>query len=78
MDTLQTLWNVFGEKIYQFLPVSPFTQYLDDFASLPYLGVLNWFFPIKDALIAMAVWLTVVTTYYTYVVILRWIKVVGD
>ena len=78
MDTLQTLWNVFGEQIYKILPVSPFKQYLDAFADIPYLGVLNWFFPIKDALIVMAVWLTVVATYYTYVVILRWIKVVGD
>ena len=78
MDTLQTLWNAFGDQIYRFLPVSPFRQYLDAFGSIPYLGVLNWFFPIKEALVVMGVWLTVVTTYYTYVVVLRWIKVVGD
>lgn len=78
MDTLQSLWDIFGDFIYQILPVSPFRPYLEQFASLPYLGVLNWFFPIKEALICMATWLTVITTYYCYVVILRWIKVVGN
>lgn len=77
MDTLQSLWEIFGENLYKILPVSPFRPYIEQFASLPYLGVLNWFFPIKEALAVMAAWLTVIATYYTYVVILRWIKVVG-
>ena len=77
MDSLNTLWNVFGEALYSFLPISPFKPYLEQFASIPYLGVLNWFFPIKQALVVMALWLTVVTTYYTYIVVLRWVKVIG-
>ena len=78
MDSFNSLWSNFGtEFIYKVLPLSPFTQYLETFSQIPYLGVLNWFFPIKQALAVMALWLTVITTYISYAWILRWLKVVN-
>lgn len=78
MDMLESLWELFGEKIYEVLPVSPFQPYLEQMSGLPHLGYLNWFFPIGPALKIMAAWLTVVGTYYMYSVLLRWLKVIGE
>ena len=64
--------------IYGVLPLSPFQPYLDQMSGLPYLGYLNWFFPIGDAIVITATWLTAIGVYYTYMGVLRWIKAIGD
>ena len=78
MDVFEQIWVWGVDLIYKILPLSPFREYLDQMAGLPFLGYLNWFFPIGDALIVLATWLTVVGTWYTWQVLLRWLKVVGD
>ena len=77
MEQFESLYSGFGEWIYQILPLSPFQPYIEEFRSFPYLGNLNWFFPIAGAVQVMAVWLTVVTTYFLYQWILRWLRVVA-
>ena len=77
MEQFESLRTAFGDWIYQILPLSPFQRYIEDFAGLPYLGYLNWFFPIRECLVAMSIWLTVITTYFMYQWILRWISVVA-
>ena len=77
---------MFSESLFQWgrnlvssiLPLSPFTPYLDQMADLPYLGYLNWFFPIGQAITITAAWLSAIGIYYTWMVLLRWIKVIGD
>ena len=61
-----------------FLPLSPFQPYIQQLAGLPYLGYLNWFFPIGDAIVITASWLGAVSLFYTYMGVLRWVKVIGD
>lgn len=78
MDTLTSLWDSLRDGILELLPLSPFRPYIEQFSNLPYLGVLNWFFPIKEALAVMAAWLSVVALYYMYAAILRWLKILGD
>lgn len=78
MDVFESLWGWGVDLIYQILPLSPFQAYLDQLADLPYLGYLNWFFPIGQALIITANWLTVIGIWYTWQVLLRWLKVIGD
>lgn len=73
-----SFWNWGVDFIYKILPLSPFRPYLDQMAGLPYLGYLNWFFPIGDAIKITATWLTVVGTWYSWQVLLRWLKVIGD
>ena len=70
--------NAFKDALLSVLPLSPFTQFIDQFRSLPYLGYLNWFFPIGAAIRITATWITVIGTYYTWMVLLRWLKVIGD
>lgn len=78
MEQLQSLWEVFAEDVLSLLPLSPFRQYLDYFAGWEYLGYLNWFFPFKHCLIVLAAWTAVISTYFTWSVVLRWLKIIGD
>lgn len=77
MDLFEWLFEKFGLTILNFLPLSPFQPYIQYVANLPYLGYLNWFFPIGQALTVMGAWLTVITTYYLYSVILRWLRMIS-
>ena len=74
----QAVFEAFGEKLLQLLPLSPFTQFIDQFRNLPFLGYLNWFFPVGDCLGVMAAWLTAVGLFYLYSILMRWLKVIGD
>ena len=60
------------------LPTSPFRDFLDRFADIPYLSYLNWVVPVADILAVMAVWLTAIGIFYLCSILLRWIKVLGD
>ena len=60
------------------LPVSPFADFVDQFSGLPWLGVLNWFFPVRQCLIVMAAWLAAILLFYAYSIVMRWVKVIGD
>lgn len=78
MEILSSLWGAFSESLMKVLPLSPFRQYLQYFSDLPYLGWLNWLFPVRDCLIVMGVWLTAITTFYLWSVLMRWLKIIGD
>lgn len=78
MENFEDVWNWGVDFIYKVLPLSPFQPYLAQMAELPYLGYLNWFFPIGEAITITATWLTVIGTWYTWQVLLRWLKVIGD
>lgn len=65
-------------KLVELLPTSPFAGFIDRFAGLPWLGVLNWFFPVRACLQVMLAWLAAIALFYLYSVIMRWVKVIGD
>ena len=66
------------QNIVQLLPASPFAPFVEQFSSLPYLGYLNWFFPVRACLTVMAAWLTAIALFYVYSVVMRWVKLIGD
>lgn len=74
----ESVFNGLAENLLELLPLSPFQPYIELFRELPYLGWLNWFFPVGDCLIIMAAWLAAVGLFYLYSVVMRWIKVIGD
>lgn len=66
------------DALVEVLPTSPFADFVSDFAGLPWLGVLNWFFPVRECLIVMAAWLGAITLFYLYSIVMRWVKMIGD
>lgn len=73
------LWNGILDKIISLLPLSPFKGVITGLQgedARQILAYLNWFIPIHDFLIVLASWLGVISLYYVYVIVLRWIKVI--
>lgn len=73
---MQELWDNFGNKVYNILPLDPFLDYINGIKDLPYLGWVNWFFPVHEALVIMGAWVGVVGAFFAVQVILRWLKVI--
>lgn len=67
----------FANYIMSMLPTSPFQPYIRDFASLPYLGYVNWFIPIGDFIKIGLAWLVSIGLFYLYSIIMRWVKMIG-
>lgn len=64
--------------IMSILPDSPLRPVIDDLASVEWLGVLNWFVPVGTFVTIGGLWLAAIAVFYTYMLVLRWAKVVGD
>lgn len=74
----EAVFDSLGQKVLELLPLSPFQEFISNFAGLPYLGWLNWFFPVGDCLVVMGVWLGAVGLFYLYSIVMRWLKMIGD
>lgn len=77
-DLLVSAFDGFIQSLLELFPVSPFRPFIEQFANLPYLGYVNWFFPVGDCLTVCAAWLTSIALFYVIMVVARWVKVVGD
>lgn len=66
----------FLEFLASVLPLSPFRGFIDSIGSFEYLGWLNWFFPVGDCIKVLAAWVAVISTYFVYSIILRWVKAI--
>ena len=60
----------------QFLPLSPFRKAIDRIHSIPYIEEINWFIPIDEIVLILFYWGTAIGIYYSYMLILRWIKAI--
>ena len=78
LDWMAELLNKFLAMILSVLPQSPFQQYIKAFAGLPYLSTLNWFIPVGAIVKIFTAWLGAIILFYSYSIIMRWIKVIGD
>jgi len=76
MDLLTNLWNGLVTGITSVFPSSPFSDWIDAFADLPYIGYLNWFFPVGPCLAILSTWLLAYGGYLLYSIIARWLKVI--
>lgn len=66
------------QGVLQLLPQSPFRPALAAVADLPWLGYLNWFFPVSECVAALGLWVSAIGLYYIYMVALRWLRVIGS
>lgn len=64
------------DRALSMLPPSPFSQYIDGLANLPYLSYLNWFIPIGTFIKIGATWLTAILCFYIASIFLRWVKAI--
>ena len=78
MGITAEIFNSLADELMKVLPLSPFRQFLDQYADIPALGYLNWFFPVRDCLTIMLAWLGAVGLFYLYSIVMRWLKVIGD
>lgn len=58
------------------LPESPFTMFIGSINNIPYLDILNWFFPVSEVLAIGEAWLLAITAFYAVSLVLRWIKAI--
>lgn len=75
---MENLWQAFGDKVQNILPLSPFRSVIQSIEQFPYLGWLNWLFPVHEVLVVTAAWLSCIAIFYLAQVVLRWIKVIGS
>lgn len=65
------------DAVLSLFPASPFSQFMEDIASMPYLGYVNWFIPIGRMLDVGTAWLAAIGVYYLYSVVARWVKLIS-
>lgn len=78
LDFMSNIFNSFADSLKEVLPTSPFAQFIDDFAGMPYLSWVNWFIPVGEIITVVQVWLFAIATFYIYSIVLRWVKAIGD
>ena len=66
----------FLDWVCNLLPTSPFVAYIDALEELPYLAYLNWFIPVSSFIAIGEAWLVSVGLFYTYSIVLRWIRAI--
>lgn len=59
------------------LPTSPFPSIIAELGDVPYLGYLNWFFPVGTILGILSLWVTAIIAYYAVSWILRQLDIIG-
>ena len=75
---IATLLNALLSQVFVFLPQSPFKEYIVAFSDNTTIQYLNWFIPISEMIAVTVVWLSAIVIFYSYQIILRWIKAVDD
>lgn len=60
------------------LPESPFPALIAELEEVPYLGYLNWFFPVGKILAVLSAWGTAIIGYYAVSWILRQLDIIGS
>lgn len=76
MEIMQSIIEELLDFVLLLLPTSPFDEFITSLESMPYLGYLNWFIPIGTFIKIGAAWLTAITLFYLYSIILRWVKAI--
>ena len=77
IDGVNEVANKVFDVILFLLPNSPFSNIDLPPIFIDFLGYLNYYVPIDEILITMTAWLGCIMIYYTYQLVLRWIKAVS-
>lgn len=72
------LITTLASYVLNIFPRSPFRSVINSWNPGVRLSWLAWFFPVKDVLNVIALWLVAVSAYHVVSVIARWVKIIGD
>jgi hypothetical protein len=61
--------------VLELLPDSPF-QAISNSDVNQFMGTLNWFLPMSQIIAELELWITCVSVFYVYQLILRWIRAI--
>ncbi len=78
IDNLIMIVQNFLKNVVSLFPLSPFRSFIESLETLPYLGWVNWFFPVGQCLSILTAWLVAIGTFYLWSIIARWVKLIGD
>lgn len=76
LSWMKEILDKFLDLLLSLLPLSPFAEPIAALANLPYLGYINYFFPVGACVKIGLAWLTAIGVYYLYSVIARWVKLI--
>ncbi len=74
---MKEMFDKFLDLLLKLFPVSPFAPYIASLGDVPYLGYINWFIPVGTFVKIGTAWLGAIAVYYLYMVIARWVKLIG-
>lgn len=78
LDFMSSLLDKFADMLLSVLPTSPFADIIDSLSGIPYLEYLNWFIPVGTILKIFVAYLAAIALFYIYMVLARWVKLIGD
>lgn len=76
MSVMKELVTTFLDWVLKLLPTSPFTEFINAYSDIPYLGWLNWFIPVGQMIAIGEAWLVAIGLFYMYSIVLRWIRAI--
>lgn len=76
LDWFLELIQKFGQTILSVLPKSPIKEILSSVGKPDWLGYLNWFIPVNAIISMLVIFLSAISIYYLYQIILRWVKAI--
>lgn len=75
-NNIVNIVTTLAKGLLSLMPRSPFAAQIAAWNPPQFLGWLAWFFPVKQVLSIIALWLTAVTAFYLISIIARWVKVI--
>jgi len=76
LNTVIWLFSKVLSVIFSILPNSPFSSIPDNSSISEFMPYLAWILPIKSIVGILVTWLSAMSIYYIYSVVMRWIKLI--
>lgn len=77
LNWMREIFDNLAKALLSLLPLSPFTDVINNLEKMPYLGYINWFFPFGAMVKIASAWLVCIGVYYAYIIVARWLKIIS-
>lgn len=76
MNTILKALSSVANTVLDFLPNSPFREFIGKLGDIPYLGYLNYFVPVSDFVVLLTLWTVAIGFFYVVSAVLRTINMI--